>query len=318
MVPTPTARPQTRLRIRRDGHAVAYAVAGDTRAHPVVVLHGGPGSGSHAGMIAPFERASVQTVLVDQRGAGASLPRGRLRGNRTDRLIADLEAIRRELGFARWSVVGGSWGAALALAYAGTHPESVSGVVLRGLFLTSRREVRQLFVTSRSRAPREWRRLSRAAGGGSPATLLARCAARLAPGMPRPCSLRVAHAWRDYEAAILASANPSRGRRPLRRAGAADAGKLIAKYRIQAHYLRHDCWLGERRLLALARRVSEAGIAVFAVHGLHDPVCPPDNPRRLARVMPGVHFEFVNAGHLASEPALARAMLRAIDSMLAA
>ncbi|WP_423191626.1 alpha/beta fold hydrolase [Burkholderia contaminans] len=84
-----------------------------------------------------------------------------------------MEAVREQLGIARWGVVGGSWGAALALAYAGTHPARVTGVVLRGLFLTSPREVRRLFTTSRTRAPREWRRLHAAAGGGRGATAVA-------------------------------------------------------------------------------------------------------------------------------------------------
>ncbi|WP_206951987.1 alpha/beta fold hydrolase [Trinickia acidisoli] len=302
-------------RIRRDGHAIAYTVAGDVGAQPIVVVHGGPGSGSHPGMLAPFGGLAVCAVSVDQRGAGASLPRGRLRHNRTDRLVADLEAVRRALGFEQWHVAGGSWGAALALAYAGTHPERVSGIVLRGLFLTSRREVRSLFVTSRSRAPREWLRLSRAAGGGRPSMLFERCAKRLAAGAPHACSLAVARAWRDYEAAVLASAHWPRGRPVARRPRATDEA-LVAKYRIQAHYLRHDCWLGERRLLALAREVERAGIPAYAIHGLRDPVCPPGNVQRLARAIPGVRAEFANAGHLASKPALGRALARTVETML--
>ena len=91
-------------------------MAGAVQGHPVVVLHGGPGSGSQAGILRLFDLSRLRVVLVDQRGAGASGPRGGTRHNTTARLIADLEAVREQLGIARWGVVGGSWSAALPLA----------------------------------------------------------------------------------------------------------------------------------------------------------------------------------------------------------
>ncbi|MBN3792530.1 prolyl aminopeptidase, partial [Burkholderia sp. Ac-20353] len=94
--------------------------------------------------------------------------------------------------------------------------------------------------------------------------------------------------------------------------------RLIDKYRIQAHYLQHGCWLGERQLLALARRAADAGVPLFAAHGLRDPVCPVDNVARLARAVPAAKIELVPAGHLASDPALARSIARAIRAMFAA
>ncbi|KWO43153.1 prolyl aminopeptidase [Burkholderia sp. MSMB1459WGS] len=322
--PAPRALPDTpasptapvRRRLHRDAQSIAFAVAGAAHGHPVVVLHGGPGSGSQAGILRLFDLTCMRVVLVDQRGAGASAPRGGTRHNNTAQLIADLEAVREQLGIARWGVVGGSWGAALALAYAGTHPERVTGVVLRGLFLTSPREVRGLFTTSRSRAPREWRRLHAAAGGGRPDRLLSRCAQRLRHGAGAARQRAVALAWRAYENAVLGSA---RTRRSPVHAIHSDktVGRLIDKYRIQAHYLQHDCWLGERRVLALARRAAQARVPLFAAHGMDDPVCPVDNVERLARAAPDAKIERVKAGHLASEPALARSVARAVHAMFA-
>ncbi|MBN3739339.1 MULTISPECIES: alpha/beta fold hydrolase [Burkholderia] len=305
-----------RRRLHRDAQSIAFAVAGAPQGHPVVVLHGGPGSGSQAGILRLFDLARMRVVLVDQRGAGASGPRGGTRHNHTARLIADLEAVRAQLGIARWGVVGGSWGAALALAYAGTHPERVTGVVLRGLFLTSRREVRGLFVTSRTRAPREWRRLHAAAGGGQPERLLARCAQRLRRGASAARQRAVALAWHAYENALLASVRTRRS--PVRTIRSNETvGRLIDKYRIQAHYLQRDCWLGERRVLALARRAAQAQVPLFAAHGIHDPVCPVRNVERLARAVPEAKIERVRAGHLASDPALARSVARAAHAMFA-
>jgi proline iminopeptidase len=288
----------------RDAHRVSFTVAGADDGVPVVVLHGGPGSGSQPDATRLFDLTRFRVVLIDQRGTGASTPRGGVRRNRTDRLIDDIEAVRARLRIERWGVLGGSWGAALALAYAGRHPQSVTGVVLRGLFLTSMREVRGLFVTSRKRAPRAWQKLCAAAHCKRPAALLSQCHARLQRGRTSDAQQRkLALAWRGYENAVLASANTRRRLVPARLSHK-DSRKLIGKYRIQAHYLMHRCWLGEARLLSFARRAAAAGVPLFAVHGSRDPVCPPDNLRRLARAVPNAHIECVRAGHLASDPAL--------------
>ncbi|NLP60233.1 alpha/beta fold hydrolase [Paraburkholderia sacchari] len=311
--------PLRHLRLTRDGHAIAFTVAGDPAAPAVVVLHGGPGSASQPGMLALFDLAKTCVVFVDQRGAGQSLPRGGLRANRTDHLVADLEAIRRALGISRWGVVGGSWGAALALAYAGQHPASVLGVVMRGLFLTSRYEVRRLFVTSRRRAPGAWQRLCAAAGCTRANALLARCAKRLRPGVAYARQREVAFAWRAYEEAILASSRPggAAAARPHRATSPKAARTLIAKYRIQAHYLLHDCWLGERRLLSFARTAEQAGVPIYSVHGLRDPVCPVRNVDRLAAAAPTARIARVRGGHLASDPELKQSVVQAVRAMLA-
>ena len=363
----------------RDGHRVAYAVAGAADGVPVVVLHGGPGSGSQPDALQLFDLTRFRVVLVDQRGTGASTPYGSVRHNRTDHLIDDLEAVRERLGVERWGVFGGSWGAALALAYAGTHPRSVTGVVMRGLFLTSAREVRGLFVSSRGRAPRAWTRLRDAARGDErgmggcgdvsghsrdgeysgiarhsdvgehsriakhsrignhsslskhrsanephifsnlanrPAALLARCHITLHRGGANEARQHaLALAWRGYEDAVLASASTRRARSATARVSRRNTRKLIGKYRIQAHYLMHRCWLGETRLLSLARRAAAAGVPLAALHGSRDPVCPRGNLRRLARAVPTARVECVRAGHLASDPALRDSVMRALAAM---
>lgn len=299
----------------RDGHRVWFAAAGARDGVPVVVLHGGPGSGSQPGALRLFDLSRFRVVLVDQRGTGASTPHGSVRHNRTDYLIDDLEAIRARLGFERWGVLGGSWGASLALAYAGQCPQSVTGVVLRGLFLTSGREVRGLFVSSRRRAPRAWTTLREAAGCERPEGLAARCAAGLQYGANQMRQRALALAWRGYENEVLASAAIGRTAQPRTRQSPRLARKLVGKYRIQSHYLAHRCWLGETRLLSLARRAAAAGVPLAAVHGSRDPVCPPTNLRRLARAVPAAQVECVSAGHLASDPALHERVARALATM---
>ncbi|KWE81930.1 alpha/beta fold hydrolase [Burkholderia territorii] len=308
--PLRSARP-SRPALSRDACRIAWTEAGNPHGDPVVVLHGGPGSGSRPAVLGLFDLTRMRIVLVDQRGAGASTPRGGLRHNNTMRLVGDLDALRARLGISRWCVVGGSWGAALALAYAGRYPSRVTGVVLRGLFLTSSREVRGLFVGARARAPVAWRRLTAAAGTARADRLIACCARRLQPGAGALRQRAVALAWNAYEEAIL-TGRPARGARPRQPV----IDRLIDKYRIQAHYLQRNCWLGERRLLALARHAAHAGVPLHAVHGTRDRVCPVDNVERLARAVPAAVVERVPAGHLASDAALARGIARAVRAML--
>ncbi|WP_116138379.1 alpha/beta fold hydrolase [Trinickia diaoshuihuensis] len=312
---TPTETVQvTRIALRRDGYRIACTVAGAAGGEPVVVLHGGPGSGSQPSVLRLVDLARLCVVLVDQRGTGASAPGGSVRQNRTDRLIADMEAVRRYLGYERWGVVGGSWGAALALAYAGTHPERVTGVVLRGTFLTSARQVRGFLVESRKRAPRPWRALCRAARCADPLQLLRCCAKALDTRSPFDRRRDVALSWNRYEDAVLGSAAARRRASRARLSRPAEQ-RLIRKYHIQAHYLTHHCWLGEPRLMRHARRASLSGVPIAAVHGTLDPVCPIEALDRLARAVPGIRAMRVRAGHLGSEPALAAALAREIETM---
>ncbi|PFH20210.1 alpha/beta fold hydrolase [Burkholderia sp. JKS000303] len=310
--PRSVSRTRPLHRLSRDAHTIAWTEAGNPHGAPVVVLHGGPGSGCRPAVLRLFDLTRMRVVLVDQRGAGASTPRGGLRHNNTMQLIGDLDALRAQLGIDRWGVVGGSWGAALALAYAGQHPSRVTGVVLRGLFLTSSREVRGLFVGARARAPREWLRLTGAAGTTRADRLIACCARRLQPGAGPARQRAIALAWNAYEDSIL-TGRPARGARPTHRT----VERLIDKYRIQAHYLQRACWLGERPLLARARQAAQAGVPLHAVHGTRDRVCPVGNVERLARVVPDAVVECVPAGHLASDDALARGVARALRAMLA-
>jgi proline iminopeptidase len=298
----------------RDGHRLAYAVAGAGDGMPIVVLHGGPGGGSNRSVLDLFDLSRFRVIMIDQRGAGASRPVGSLRRNNTASLIDDIDAVREELGIERWGVLGGSWGAALALAYAGSHPRSVLGVVLRGMFLTSAREVDGLFLASRKRAPREWQALVDAARCTHRLRLFDACATILLRSRSVAARKAVALAWSRYEYAVLSSAHRRRRTRSARHKASA-VRRQIAMYQIQSHFLQHRCWLGEPRLLSLARRAAQAGVPIVAAHGTRDPVCPVSNVARLFRAVPQARIERVSAGHLGSEPALRDAVKRAIDAL---
>src|ERR1700733_11651103 len=129
-----------------DGHEIYVETVGRTDGIPAIYLHGGPGSGCQPDHRRLFDPERFHAVLFDQRGAGRSRPKGRLEANTLPHLIADMETIRKNLGFKRWMIVGGSWGATLALAYAEAHPRRVSGIVLRATFLGTRGELDAAFL----------------------------------------------------------------------------------------------------------------------------------------------------------------------------
>src|SRR5258708_4322042 len=122
-------------------HTMHYEQVGNPDGKPVVFLHGGPGAGIIPDYRRYFDPTAYRIVLFDQRGSGRSTPHAELEENTTWNLVADIERLRSHLGIQRWMVFGGSWGSTLALAYSETHPESVSELVLRGIFLCRKKEI---------------------------------------------------------------------------------------------------------------------------------------------------------------------------------
>jgi proline iminopeptidase len=128
-----------------DLHTLHFQEAGNPKGKPIVFLHGGPGGGIEGVYRQYFDPQLWRIVLFDQRGCGRSTPHAELRENTTWDLVADIEKLREHLGIEKWVVFGGSWGSTLALAYSQTHPERVRGLILRGIFLLRRKELRWFY-----------------------------------------------------------------------------------------------------------------------------------------------------------------------------
>ncbi len=122
------------------GHELYVERVGARGGVPLLLLHGGPGAGASADMRRIFDPERVSAVLFDQRGAFRSRPLGSLDANTTEDLVGDIVRLRQHLGIPRWIVAGGSWGVALALAYAAREPDCVASLVLRGVYLGRRSE----------------------------------------------------------------------------------------------------------------------------------------------------------------------------------
>ncbi|HUY83365.1 MAG TPA: prolyl aminopeptidase, partial [Steroidobacteraceae bacterium] len=142
----PAVEPYRRGFLRvSDVHEIYFEESGNPAGKPAVFLHGGPGAGSDARARQFFDPRHFRIVVFDQRGCGRSRPSANLVENTTWHLVADVERLRKHLGINRWLVFGGSWGSTLALAYAETHPERVTELVLRGIFLLRHTEIRWMY-----------------------------------------------------------------------------------------------------------------------------------------------------------------------------
>ena len=138
-------------------HDIYYEQCGNPQGKPVVFLHGGPGGGCSDTYRRFHDPAAYRIILLDQRGCGRSKPAASLAENTTWHLIADIERLREKLEIDAWQVFGGSWGSTLSLAYAETHPERVSELVLRGIFMLRRSELRWYYQDGASHIfPDRW------------------------------------------------------------------------------------------------------------------------------------------------------------------
>lgn len=295
-----------------DGHRVCFEQVGRRDGAAAVYLHGGPGSGCSPRQRRFFDPLRYRAVLFDQRGCGRSTPRGETRRNTTEHLIADMERLRTHLGIERWLVAGGSWGASLAIAYAALHPERVSGLVLRGVFLTGRRDLEWFFQEAAAFVPDAWQDFAAVAPQRRRRNLLDYVVRSLAGSDPDQ-ALRAAWAWERYEQALSGGpATPPSDAVP----GTEAALRLVDKYRVQAHYLSRRCFLGEARLLHFTSLLQRIPAAL--VHGRLDLVCRPANAWRVHRTLHGSRLAFVpGCGHDPFVPAMARVMTGAIDHFAA-
>ena len=284
------------------GHRVALATAGDPRLPAVLIVHGGPGGGSRLREPLLFDARRHYLVWVDQRGCARSRPRGSTRRNNTGLLVRDLERVREHLGLSNWSVYGGSWGAALALAYAAAHPTRVRALLLRGSYLTSRRDTARFMLAGRRRAPRAWHSLLHAAGATRADKLLQCCATVSRDGTVAQ-RRRFGLIWSLFENAMLFGDT-----RRQKRMSSRKLRELQNRNRIQWHYLSHACWLGRQHLRRCVQALRDAQWPVLAVHGSNDAMCPPGNLRVLRQWLPRLRTRLLDCGHLETEPAMLRAL----------
>ncbi len=294
-----------------DGHEIYVESVGRADGIPAVYLHGGPGSGCQPDHRRLFDPERFHAVLFDQRGAGRSRPKGRREANTLAHLIADMELIREQFGFARWIIVGGSWGATLALAYAQAHPNRVSGIVLRATFLGTRQELEGAFLDMLPRIypdlSDDFLELLPSGERGQPLDAYWRRILDSDPEVHGPA----ARAWHDTER-ILSEHAPGRARLDLKSLNSSRA--LPATPFMEAHYFHHDCFMKPGQLLSEAGKLE--GIPGLIVQGRYDLLCPPATAHALAALWPDSRIRLVEgAGHSLYDPGVRDAVMRAIADL---
>lgn len=294
-----------------DGQALYWEACGRPTGKPVVVLHGGPGSGCTPHWRRYFDPAAYRIILFDQRGCGrsrphASAPTVGLDANTTWHLLADIERLRAALGVERWMVFGGSWGSTLGLVYAEAHPERVTEIVLWGTALTRPAEIDWLYHGVAPLFPAQWARFLAGVPEAPARTpdLLDAYFHRLHSPDPavRLQAARDFQAWEWALFSVVGEAAPSE--RWL------DPAFQIARARIVTHYFRNAAWLEDEHILRHAGRL--AGIPGVMVHGRLDVGSPLWSAWQLAQVWPGSELVIVpGAGHSTGDPGLDDALVAA-------
>ncbi|RUM96409.1 prolyl aminopeptidase [Pseudaminobacter arsenicus] len=290
-----------------DGHQVYWERSGTRGAKPAVFLHGGPGGGISPKHRRLFDPKLYDVILFDQRGCGHSTPHAELEANTTWHLVADMEKLREMAGFDKWLVFGGSWGSTLALAYAETHPERVSELVLRGIFTLRRAEVQWYYQHGASQIfPEKWERFVAQIPEGERHDFVAAYRKRLTSD-DRLVRVEAAKAWSLWEGeTITLLPDPS-----MTTAFGQD-DFAVAFARIENHYFTHGGWLEEGQLIRDAGKLK--GIPGVIVQGRYDAACPPATAWALHKAWPEAEFHIIeNAGHAYSEPGILDRLMRATD-----
>ncbi len=288
-------------------HELHVEECGSADGMPVLFLHGGPGSGCEPYHRRFFDPARYRIVLFDQRGCGRSTPHAELQGNTTGALVADIESIRKHLGIGRWLVFGGSWGSTLALAYGQAHPQRVTGLILRGIFLCREREIHWFYQEGAGRIfPDYWEDFLAPIPEAERGDLVAAYYRRLT-GNDELARLAAAKAWSIWEGR---SASLLSNESIISHVGSPRTALSMA--RIECHYFVNRAFLEPNQLLREMPLI--AHIPGLIVHGRYDLICPLENAWELHRAWPGSELQIIpDAGHTASEPGIRAALVEATD-----
>ena len=294
-------------------HRIYFEVSGAKKGKPVVVCHGGPGGGSTPSMRRYFDPAKYRIILFDQRGCGRSTPHADLEDNTTWDLVADMEKLRRHLDIDHWQVFGGSWGSTLALAYAQSHPEAVTELVLRGIFMLRKKEIDWFYQEGASWIfPDLWEAFLAPIPQSERADLISAYYKYLT-GDDEAAKIAAARAWSVWEGSTVSFA-PS----PERIESFSSEAFAIAFARIECHYFVNGGFF-ERDDQLLANIDKIRHIPSVIVQGRYDIVTPMQSAWELYRSWPESEFVIVDdAGHAASEPGIIDALVRATNKFAGA
>ncbi|MES9989090.1 MAG: prolyl aminopeptidase [Candidatus Thiodiazotropha endolucinida] len=290
-----------------NGHRLYVEQVGKPDGIPVLFLHGGPGAGCEPYHRRFFNPDHYRVVLFDQRGCGHSTPHASLEANTTWDLVGDIEKIRQQLNIEQWLLFGGSWGSTLALAYAQSYPDRVTGMVLRGIFLCRDEEISWFYQHGASRVfPDYWEDFIAPIPQQERDDLLHAYHRRLS-GENDIDRMAAAKAWSVWEGRT-ASLHPN----PAVVSFFSDPHTALSLARIECHYFVNHAFLRPNQLLLESDRLAD--IPGVIVQGRYDLICPMASAWELHRAWPGSELKVIgDAGHSAAEPGIRSALIEATD-----
>ena len=291
-----------------DGHQIYYEQCGNPNGKPAIFLHGGPGGGGSEAVRRFFDPKIYHIIVFDQRGCGRSKPHTLLEKNTTWDLVADIESMREKLKINQWLVFGGSWGSTLALAYAQAHPNAVSEMVLRGIFMLRKKELDWFYQEGASNIfPEAWKDYLKVIDEDKRDNLMgAYC--EIFNGQDQKKSLDAAIAWSRWEAACS-----SLDYSPARVESFSNPEFALAFALIENHYFMNGGFLDhENQLLDNIDKIRS--IPAVIIQGRYDIVCPPTTAIELANNWPEASLRICPfAGHSAFEEEITHELIRATN-----
>lgn len=305
----PSIEPNTQGTLpEQDGHTVYFETSGNPQGKPVLFVHGGPGGATQPMYRRFFDPEKYHIILFDQRGCGRSTPHAGLEANTTWHLVADMERLRTLMGIERWMLFGGSWGSTLSLAYAQKHPERVTELVLRGIFMLRQRELDWFYEGGAARIfPDAWEDYLAPIPEAERGELIQAFHKRLT-GDDAQIQLEAARAWSGFEGA-LSKLIPSENLK----AHYTDDMQALAMARVECHYFVNKGFLDrESQLLDDVDKIRD--IPGVIVQGRYDVVCPAETAWELHKRWPEAEMKIVpDAGHSATEPGIISELVAATD-----
>lgn len=285
-----------------DGHRLYYERCGNRSGLPVIFLHGGPGSGFVESHKKSFDFKKFDVLFFDQRGAGRSKPFASCEANTTDHLVNDICFLLDRFGLKKVIVFGGSWGSTLALVFAIRHPERVSALVLRGIFLSDEPALAHYLQGGiGAYAPEVWEEFVSLVPHNERKQVAEYYWSKMSSAS-KATRTKFTYAWAKFELSLLRLEQPT----------PKEVEAVLAEYSyeslavLECHYLRAGCFISKDYILRHAANIAKIPTAI--VHGQYDLICPPEQAYRLHRKLPRSSLHMVCAGHAATEPEIRKAL----------
>ncbi|MBI2143890.1 prolyl aminopeptidase [Candidatus Woesearchaeota archaeon] len=286
-----------------DGHQLYYELCGNPKGKPVLYVHGGPGAGCDGNSRRFFNPKKWNIILFDQRGANRSKPFGSLNANTTWKLVSDMRKLLEFLNLKKVFLFGGSWGSTLSLVYAIKHPETVTGMLLRGVFLGRKKDIRYTYGGGAEEYfPDAWERFVSHVPPAQRDDAIGYYVKQM-KSRNRRISNKFAFEFAYYELSLLKLNTTHRDvMKIMGKASSHPGHKSMAI--IESYYMENGCFMPKNYILDNCHRIAAAKIHVSIAQGRYDALCPPAQAWLLHKALPGSRLIFAISGHSSGDPPL--------------